>query len=293
MAALPAPTNLVRRAAHLRGAHQLVTHRRVEPLVSTAIRARLVHDSALFFAREAARRRVTATYRLREAPSVSVVLRHGTPDVEAFDEVFVQRIYTAPREVEDALSALSRAPRVADLGANVGLFGAWARARWPGASIVAFEPDPFNAAVLERTIAANGGEWTLLAACAGEAAGEVAFAAGRFATSRAVSGELAFEAPERGVIEVPVLDCYPYLETADLVKIDIEGGEWPILADPRLRDLPARALALEYHPEGSPRPTDARRAATALLQDAGFVVRDVPTAAPPGYGSLWAWRPSS
>ena len=41
---------------------------------------------------------------------------------------------------------------------------------------------------------------------------------------------------------------------ADLVKIDIEGGEWPILTDPRFAQLPTPALVIEYHPAGCPGP---------------------------------------
>ena len=51
----------------------------------------------------------------------------------------------------------------------------------------------------------------------------------------------------------------------------------------------ARALALEYHPDLCPS-GDARAAAVGLLEDAGFSGRGRPDPAPPGYGSLWAWR---
>ena len=63
---------------------------------------------------------------------------------------------------------------------------------------------------------------------------------------------------------LPAADVFPYLEGADLVKIDIEGGEWPILSDPRFAELEARALVLEYHPHLCPGP-DPRECADGLL----------------------------
>ena len=275
--------DLARRIAHLPGMHQLTTHPRVEPLAAAAIRARLVRRSTRFFVREALDRHVRGDYVLREAPDVRVVLRHRTPDIETFDEVFVQRIYAAPDAVTSALGALGRPPRIADLGANVGLFAAWAMTRWPGAAITCFEPDPDNLDVLRRANAVNGARWDVIAACAAPRDGEVAFAGGQFALSRIVEDEDA-------TMRVAARDAFPSLTDADLVKIDIEGGEWPILGDGRFAQLGARAVALEYHPEGCPEP-DAGAAARALLQGAGFDrIERVATAAPPGYGSLWAWK---
>ena len=78
-----------------------------------------------------------------------------------------------------------------------------------------------SAAVHRRAIEANGlgDRWRLVEAFAGAAAGTTSFAAGQHAVSRAGEG-----------IEVPVVDVLPELTAADLVKIDVEGAEWPILA---------------------------------------------------------------
>ena len=68
---------------------------------------------------------------------------------------------------------------------------------------------------------------------------------------------------------VEVVDVLPEVVAADFLKIDIEGGEWPILADRRFRDVRARALVMEYHRMGSPG-EDAAAEASRLLRDAGF-----------------------
>ena len=45
---------------------------------------------------------------------------------------------------------------------------------------------------------------------------------------------------------------FPHLHDADLLKIDIEGGEWPLLTDARFGELKVPAIVLEYHAYDSP-----------------------------------------
>lgn len=224
---------------------------------------------------------VAATYPLRES-GVAITIRHKSHDVLILDEVFSQREYTFPEAVVSRLSGRAgRSPKVADLGANIGLFGAWILGRFPEAEIVAFEPDPGNAELHRTTIEKNGrGQtWQLLEASAMTRSGTVRFSAGAFALSHVAALD------EEG-IEVRGVDVFPLIADADLLKIDIEGAEWPILQDPRFQELGATAVVLEYHPEGAPGPEPAR-AAEALLGEAGFTVaahhrKDT------GAGVLWA-----
>ena len=251
--------------------------------MSTLLRARLVDRSARFALAEWLAPGRLVAHRISQ-PGLVAVLEHGSPDVLTYDEIFYQGIYAPPAEVEAVLDALGRPPRIVDIGANVGLFGVWALGRWPGAEIDAYEPDPRNAAVHRRTVAANDVRgWRLHERAAAARDGSVFFAARRYATGGVVP------AGEAGAIEVPAVDVLPVLAKADLLKLDAEGSEWAILDDPRFGDTSARAIALEYHPELCPEP-EARAAAVARLEAAGFTVRDHPTHAPPGYGSLWAWR---
>jgi FkbM family methyltransferase len=265
-------------------ARRLLTHPRVEPLVSTALRARLTRNPARFALAERLAPGRVVGHRVRPA-GLEVLLEHGSPDIEAFDEIFYQHIYAPPEAVEAALDGLGRPLRILDIGANIGLFGLWAFSRWPDAQIDAYEPDPRNAAVHRRTIERNGRDasWRLHEAAAADHAGTLTFAAGRYA----MGGPAAPGDP--GAIEVAAVDVLPMLAQADLVKIDAEGSEWAILDDPRFAAGTARAVALEFHPELCPE-DDARSAAVRRLEAAGFAVRDQPTHAPPGYGSLWAWR---
>jgi hypothetical protein len=88
---------------------------------------------------------------------------------------------------------------------------------------------------------------------------------------------------------VPAVDVFPFLEDVDLLKIDIEGAEWRLLADPRFASVPARAIALEYHPHDCP-DADPGTLARRLLAEAGYQTLETEFDLPPGHGMLWAWR---
>ncbi len=276
---------LVRRMASVPGVRRL-TRVRALLRISFSLRGHLVSEPVRFARNELRRRPVTATYRLRRS-SVAITIRHHTPDVLVLDEIFSQREYEFPPAVERALEAAGASLAVADLGANIGLFGAWLLSRFPEARIVAFEPDPGNAAVHARTVEANGraASWRLVEAFATTAPGSVHFRPGAFATS-AAAGEA-----EEG-IAVQAVDVFPYLAEVDFLKIDVEGGEWQLLADPRFGQLRARAVALEYHRDRCPE-SDARRAAERALSGARYEIAHVHEKARFGAGLLWGWRPGS
>ena len=204
---------------------------------------------------------------LRDGPEV-FSLHHGGADASVLAEVFRARHYAMSDAVLDRLRGLGRPPRVADLGAHVGLFGLWVYRQLPGAEVVSYEPDPFNAAALRRTIDGNRrlrGRWRAVEACAAAADGERSFAAGVSSSSRIAAG---------GGVRVLAQDALPDLLTADLVKIDIEGGEWELLADQRFDGLRAELVFLEYHRHLSPT-DDPRTAAISRLAGLGYTVEEV------------------
>lgn len=265
--------------AVLRGVRKLATLplfrnlTRVTPLIrlSYALRASLVRERGRFVRNELRRRPVSATYRLRES-DLAVAIRHHSGDVMVLDEIFSQQEYEPPTGVD-----LHSVGRAVDLGANIGLFGAWLLGRCPEARIVAYEADPANAAVHRLAVAANGLEdrWHVVEAFAGVREGTTTFTTGLYAVSHEGEG-----------IEVPVVDVLPELGNADLVKIDIEGAEWALLADARFRTLPARIVVLEYHGEGSP-DSDPAKAAERVLTRAGYAVHH--TGRKPAFGAGLVW----
>jgi FkbM family methyltransferase len=257
--------------------------RPVEHVVATLLRGILLRETARFTLRELTGRSAVGVYRLRHS-GLRVQLRHGTPDVLAFDEVFYQRHYELPEVVTRALEGTQ--PRIFDLGANIGLFSLAMFERYPEARVVAVEADRFNAELLRRTIALNGrgDDWSLTEAAASNVDGSVQFLAGRFSLS-----QLAVDVDEPDAEPVPAVDVLPQLAASDLLKLDIEGGEWAILGDERFPRFAPRAIALEYHPYLCPAP-DARATALELLQRAGYAHRPIFDRSD-GTGMLWAWRP--
>src|SRR5881394_1959332 len=151
--ARPMLLRFVRRAATLPG-FRLLTRSHALLRVTYALRASLVAEPRRFAANELRPKASVGTYRLRHS-GIRVALRHHTADLMVLNEVFSQREYAAPEPVAASLNAL-RPLRVADLGANIGAFGAWVFGSYPDAEILAFEPDPGNAEIHEQTIAANG-----------------------------------------------------------------------------------------------------------------------------------------
>jgi FkbM family methyltransferase len=255
---------------------RMLAHRHVVPLTALLLRALTVRRPLQFIAREVLRRRALSTYRLR-GTQMSVLVRHGTGDPVTLGEVFHERDYEPPA------GAISDPPStIVDLGANVGYFGAFAFTEWPEASVVAYEPDPDNAEVHSRVISLNGlsDRWELRRVAAMTAKGTVRFHA---------RGDALSHAGEGGKLVVQAEDVLPVIGGVDLLKMDIEGGEWPILEDPRFSTFPPRTLVLEYHPRG-PSDSDPHGEVRRLTHRAGLTQTATIFRRDDGHGMLWAWR---
>ena len=264
----------------------IVRSRHVQWLIGTGREARSVRESMRYVVTQAMTKR-TGRYRLRESGLI-VCVRHRTRDGDILREIFGAgaggHCYEPPSAVADVLGPRGPAS-VLDLGGNIGLFGAYALGRWPTAEVTSYEPDPHNARLLVETIALNGlaDRWRLVEKAVATRVGSAPFAVGHFADSHmAASGEAA--------VSVRTADLFGLEHGVDLLKMDIEGGEWPILLEPRLPELRARVILLEWHGELCPEP-DAHSTAVRLLRDAGYVsVRDAGRDPEADVGVLWAWR---
>ncbi len=122
---------------------------------------------------------------------------------------------------------------ILDVGANVGSFALWASARWPGSHVTSFEPHPGTFTILMENAGGRkditpvnaalfpGGQKkaTFLSRFAGDGeSGLASYAADTFVPGAQVES-----------YEVDVVDPAS-LPSADIVKIDIEGGEGEVLA---------------------------------------------------------------
>jgi FkbM family methyltransferase len=274
----------VRRLARAPGLRAVLRWRPVARALAVAPLARLVDTPARFAARELARRRDLRDYGLRGS-DVRFAVRHNSEDLFTLSEMWHLRVYEPPEPVAAVLRAVGRPPRIVDLGANIGLFGAQALARYPGSSLVAYEPDAASARIHRRCIELNdaAGRWRLVEACAAPADGTVEFAFGQ-----GTGSHVAAPGAGRPTVEVPARDVFPDLARADLAKIDVEGAEWELLADPRFGAPPV--VVVEYHAFLCPEP-DSHAAAERRLRHAGYEVAWVYRGAD-GQGMLWGFRPA-
>jgi FkbM family methyltransferase len=117
---------------------------------------------------------------------------------------------------------------VLDLGANVGISVRYLLARFPGARLIAVEPDPRLVPRLRANVAGLPAV-AVHAAAVAPSAGTATF----FSTPEGWSSSLSAAAGGRPVtvrcMTVAEILRAAGLERVDLVKLDIEGGEWPLL----------------------------------------------------------------
>jgi FkbM family methyltransferase len=248
-------------------------------------RMRAVREPLRFAAAELRRRPAVGAYTLRRSGQVCY-LRHHANDLGAFEDVVLAGEYRPPPAVARWLASRDPGPRILDLGGHVGLFGLDAAHRWPNARIVALEPDEGNVALYRRAVQRNG---------LGHAIDVVAGAAYTerarldFAGGLGVSSYLSAGDGEHPASPVDAVDAVALMRDADLVKMDIEGGEWAILADPRSAAAAGPAIVMEFHERLCPH-DDPEAAVLAWLKEAGLrVCGDIRRW--PGMGQLWAVSP--
>jgi FkbM family methyltransferase len=221
--------------------------------------------------------RRTARYTPR-GNTVDVWLRHRTSDGNIAQEINTHHLYDPPPAVTAILDEFPRL-RVVDLGAHVGLFAARILTLYPHAHVDGVEMDKGTFAVLERA-ASRHPAWSVTNAAAWTSAGETTYTS-NYAETRV---------DPDGANTVETIDALELIRDADFVKIDIEGAEWPIFADPRFRETNARVIVLEWHPQMCPA-ADPSAAAHGELADAGFTVTEIPDANwADDVGMLWAYR---
>jgi FkbM family methyltransferase len=211
-----------------------------------------------------------------------IVVRHRTRDLDVVDEVLVApRTYEPPSVIAPHLGGPLR---ILDLGANIGTFGVFALGRWNVDQMRSFEPDPANAAMLNNTIALNRANhcWSAHQAAVSNSSGHMTLIPGHFSLSRRA------DAGEAG-IDVMMVDLFTLDYDTDLLKMDIEGGEWSILSDPRMADLRVRVIVMEWHWRDAPQ-ADAHAAALDLLKRAGYELQADRTEPQAGIGLVWASR---
>ena len=185
-------------------------------------------------------RRYNAPRSIRLRDGVQVTYRLTRADIQTVREVFFQQSYRLPFELPGSGGTLL------DLGGNIGLASVYLTRRHGFSRVVIVEPVPENAALARLNCERNGVAAEIVHAAAAPTAGEVSFALaaehnqGRIGAG--VNGSLRVRAAT-----VPELTGTP--EAIRLVKMDIEGGEGPLLDDGAAWLDGVLALVAEFHPD--------------------------------------------
>lgn len=147
------------------------------------------------------------------------------------------------RGVYDVPLDFKTPPVVLDIGACIGAFACWANQRWPGCLVHCFEPVPASAALLEENVTDH------LVNALVKAAAVTPDAKNLMYLGRNNRGEASFHNLGEQLVEnvIKVATIHPEkLPTADVVKIDTEGCEMPILTG--LAEIAkAQAVMVEWH----------------------------------------------
>lgn len=172
--------------------------------------------------------------------------RLGSTDLLVLEEIFLKNEYAM---VKDGGVAFPRT--IVDLGANVGYSVRFWLQAYPGARIIAVEPDPENARLCQRNCDACGmqGRVQVIQACARAFSGET------FLDTRSDAWAYACrDGPSEGAVPVPSLTVDRIMELGDiqggvdLLKCDIEGGESEIFGTPGRWLRSTSAIVVEVHP---------------------------------------------
>jgi FkbM family methyltransferase len=168
-------------------------------------------------------------------------------------------------------AAIGSEPRILDCGANLGLASLSFKRLHPRARITAFEADPALAAMARDNLKTNGAaDVEVVHAAVWTHDGTLDFHC-EGADSGAIAGLAGEGQPGSGPVRtVPCVRLRDLLERepVDLLKLDIEGAEAPVLADCAGALGQVRALIAEihdFHPDRRHTPEILSR-----LSDAGF-----------------------
>ena len=176
-----------------------------------------------------------------------------------WEDIFIQRTLLFETNVET--------PRILDCGANVGVASLYFRQQYPRAKITAFEADPAISEVCRRNLAANGAaDVDLVTAAVWTSRGET-----EFVCEGSDSGAVAALGVIAGRTQtVPTVRLRDYLgERIDLLKLDIEGSELPVLEDCAGALDAVQAMTIDLH-EFDPNNRQTGRVFD-ILSGAGFI----------------------
>jgi FkbM family methyltransferase len=190
--------------------------------------------------------------RLRDGAKLFYRLNRG--DIQSIKEVYLNEVYRLPFSTKPGV--------LVDLGANIGMASLWLARKYGYSTIIAVEPSRSNAHLSRTNLRKNGLKAQVIEAAAGPTDGLALF-------EESEASNLGHIGPKGGPVKMlsmqSILGNLPDGVFVDLVKLDIEGGEEPLLSGNLEWLNRIRAIIVEFHPGI----VDCPKLAT-ILQNAGF-----------------------
>jgi FkbM family methyltransferase len=151
-----------------------------------------------------------------------VYARYASSDLDVFEQIFVKQAYRCLLDVSQ--------PRlIVDCGANVGYSSVYFLSKFPGAHVVAIEPDPDNYSVCQRNLSRYGERVTLLHAGIWTHDAPLMVCRGQYKDGREWAVQVREcqngETPEVYGRDIGSVLRETGFQTIDILKIDIEGAE--------------------------------------------------------------------
>jgi len=159
----------------------------------------------------------------------------STAEYLVFKEIFVTDFYN----IDQLVNQLPTHPVIIDIGGNIGYFEMILFSKIKTASLYAYEPIPSNYALFNKNIALNPGLQNNIQLFNKAVTGTAQASVELFLESATENSVIAsvykdFDKQNKYSIKVPAISLEQIvqenkLESIDLVKIDCEGSEYPII----------------------------------------------------------------
>jgi FkbM family methyltransferase len=174
-------------------------------------------------------------------------LRLNDSDVRVVRELLLHDEYRAMREI-----APENPRRIVDAGANVGISALLLRRTFPVASIVCIEPDAANAARIQLHLKENGVEDVEVFQAALWPVDDLVDLStpAQDSQSWAIQAKASKDGRVRAISVLTLMKELGW-DRIDLLKMDIEGGEFPVFSHPTAKEWLPRVQSMvgEYHPD--------------------------------------------
>jgi FkbM family methyltransferase len=198
-------------------------------------------------------------------------------------EVFAQEVYRLPKMLEGI-----SVQKIVDIGGNVGYTSLYLSQQFPKSQILAFEPHPANIIAFREHMSWNrvGDRVELLPFAAGIREDTVTLNDCGSGSSMHIVRDSGFGRS----FEVRMIDWIAHLgdKSIDLLKIDIEGGEYELIEDARFELIRPKILVMEWHTV--PGRTDCGRWCLERLGQFGYQTLPTEGSLESDVGMIWAVR---